>query len=84
MIDFIRELREAARQAPPDLGELLKRAAENIEMLGASFDDEDAHVHEAIREAILNERSACATLADQAGSPAIAEAIRARPAPMSK
>jgi hypothetical protein len=41
-------------------------------------------VHEAIREAVLNERSACATLAEQEGSPAIAEAIRARPAPASK
>ena len=81
MIDFITELREAARQAPPDLGELLRRAAENIEMLNASLTDEDAIAHETIREAILNERSICATLAEQAGSPAIAEAIRARPVP---
>ncbi len=81
MIDFVTELREVARQAPPDIGELLKRAAEEIEMLRASFDDEDAHVHEGIREAILNERSACATLADQSGCPAIGEAIRCRPTP---
>ncbi len=81
MIDFITELREAARAAPPGLGELLKRAAEEIEMLGATVDDEDAHVHEGIREAVLNERSACATLADQAGCQAVAEAIRSRPAP---
>ena len=83
MIDFITELREVAQQAPPDLGELLKRAAEEIEMLSATVDDEDAISHEAIREAILNERSACATLADQAGCPAVAGAIRARPSPVS-
>ena len=83
MIDFIRELREAARQAPSGLGELLKRAAEEIEMLGATVDDEDMSMHQAVREAILNERSACATLADQAGCPAVAETIRARPSPVS-
>ena len=83
MIDFIIELREAARQAPPGLGELLKRAAEEIEMLGATVDDEDTSMHQAVREAVLNERSACATLADQAGCPAVAETIRARPSPVS-
>lgn len=81
MIDFVTELRQVARHAPPDLSELLKRAADEIEMLGATVNDEDVHVHEGIREAILNERSACATIADQAGCPAIAEAIRSRPAP---
>jgi len=67
----------------PGLGELLKRAAEEIEMLGATVDDEDTSMHQAVREAILNERSACATLADQAGCPAVAETIRARPSPVS-
>ncbi len=81
MIDFIAELREAATQAPPGLGELLKRAAEELEMFEATLKDADVVMVQAIKEAILNERAACATLTDQAGSPAIAEAIRSRPTP---
>lgn len=80
-MEFVRELRQAAQNAPADLQRLLNKAAEELEMLRATFDDEDAVMLQAIKEAVRNERAACATVADQAGSPAIAEAIRSRPSP---
>ena len=80
-MEFIRQLREAAQSAPANLHNLLARAVEEFEMLKARFDSEDSVMHEVIREAILNERAGCATHADQAASPAFAEAIRSRPAP---
>ena len=80
-MEFVRELREAAHNAPADLQRLLNRAAEEIEMLHATSDDEYAVTSQAIKEAIRNERAACADVADQDGSPAIARAIRSRPSP---
>jgi hypothetical protein len=80
-MEFVRELREAAHNAPADLQRLLNRAAEELEMLRATSDDEYAVTSQAIKEAIRNERGACATVADQAGSPSIARAIRSRPSP---
>jgi hypothetical protein len=75
------QLREAASRAPADLQELLHHAAAELEMLRATFNDEDAVMMQALKEAVRNERAACAIIADQAGSPAIAEAIRSRPSP---
>ena len=80
-MNLAKQLREAAHRAPADLQLLLHQAAEEFEMLRAAVDDCETARIQATKEAIRNERAACAAVADQDGSPTIARAIRSRPSP---
>lgn len=77
-MELAKQLREAASHAPADLKELLHQAAEEFEILHAAVEDCEAVMTQAVREAIRNERAACATVAEQAGCPEVAVAIRDR------
>jgi hypothetical protein len=78
-MELAKQLRDAASHAPTGLMELLHQAAEEFDMLHAAVEDCEKVMLEAVKEAIRNERSACATLADEVGSAEAGKAIRNRP-----
>lgn len=83
-MELIAQLREAAPKAPPELQDILSKAAEELDMLEAAFHDGDVVTTQALKEAIRNERAACALIADAVRNPtgdAIASEIRSRPTP---